>query len=192
MLKQKQFSAIDLYHDRTQFGEHNIGTTTSDESVSIDHDIAGTRERFPGEIIPVGATQSSTKDNDEANNGAGLAIDGDYTTKNDAVVKDGLLPWLKISLGEVYCVQQVVRRNQDQEVWQTWTCATNECTGVGENSGKFKMTISTEGAAFDLTPISDCSFGDTVTYRRKIGYSLQARAIVIIGRETTQVQGKLF
>ena len=108
------------------------------------------------------------------------------------MVKEGTLPWLKISLGEVYCVQQVERRNLDQQVWQTWTCATNECTGVGDNAENFKMTISIAGATFDLPPISDCSFGDTVTYRRINDNSLSAREIVIIGRETTRVQGKMF
>ena len=93
-------------------------------------------------------------------------------------------PWLKICLGHVYCVEKVVRYKSDGEVYQTWTCTgtENNCTGTGIYSPTFFMTISTEGAAFDLLTISDCSFGDTVTYRRKIRSTFRANEMVIIGR----------
>ena len=193
--KYKLFSAIFNSHT----GEHNftIDAASSDTTFLksdttflksyLSFDIEGTRDRFAGEIIPVGATQSHTKDDDEANNGAELAIDGDYSSKNEAVTEHGEFPWLKISLGRIFCVQTVVRRNNEDEIWQTWTCNERECTGVGNNAGKFRVTINTEGATLDLPPISDCSFGDTVTYGRKNNNSLGAREIVIIAREPMEV-----
>ena len=128
--------------------------------------IAGTRERLAGEIISIGATQSYTKDNDEANYGAGRAIDGNYSTSNYAVSRNGENPWLKISLDKVYCVQQVVRYGQGS-VLQTWTCTENDCTGTGQYISIFNMKVSTEGATSRFSPTSDCSVGDTVTYLRK-------------------------
>ena len=155
--------------------------------------VAGTRERFPGEIIPVGATQSHTKNNDETNYGAGLAIDLDYSTSNHAhsLNSEDPPPWLKISLGQVYCVHQVIRYDVGRRVWQTWTCAQNDCTGTGSYAGNFYMTISTEGAAFDRPPISDCSFGNTVTYKRKTNSALGANELVIIGKVTNGALGKI-
>ena len=103
------------------------------------------------------------------------------------MTEHGEFPWLKISLGRIFCVQTVVRRNNEDEIWQTWTCTERECSGVGNNVGKFRVTINTEGATLDLPPISDCSFGDTVTYGRKNNNSLGAREIVIIAREPMEV-----
>ena len=80
------------------------------------------RDRFPGEIIPVTATQPHTKENDEVNNGAGLAIDLDYKTRNMAESTNPQHEhWLKISLDQTYCVQQVIRYESRGQVWQNWT-----------------------------------------------------------------------
>ena len=107
------------------------------------------------------------------------------------MTENGELAWLKISLVQIYCVQQVVSRQNADQVWQTWTCTEKDCTGTGNYVGNFYMTISTEGATLDRPPISDCSFGDTVTYGRRVDTSLGTREIVIIGKATTEVQGKI-
>ena len=108
------------------------------------------------------------------------------------MTKNGEFPWLKISLGRVYCVQKVERRNEDAGIRQSWTCTENDCTGEGDYVDNFYTTISSEleGATLNLSPIPDCSFGDTVTYGRKIDNFLRARELVIIGRNTIGVQGK--
>ena len=68
-----------------------------------------TREREAGEITPVSAEQSATRNNNEANNGAGLAIDLDLSTDADITAgADGTI-WLKITLDKVYCVERVIR-----------------------------------------------------------------------------------
>ena len=47
------------------------------------------------------------------------------------------------------------------------------------------MTVSTEGEAPDLFPISDCSFGNTVTYGRISNESFSVYEMVIMGRVIT-------
>ena len=115
----------------------------------------------------------------------------DYSTSSHA---DSLnsedMPWLRISLGQVYCIQQVIRYQVGGGVWQTWTCTEKDCTGKGKYVSGFSMTISTEGTAFDRPPISDCSFGNTVTYRRKSTNGLGANELVIIGKVTNGALGK--
>ena len=140
-----------------------------------------TRQRFSGEIIPVGATQSFTEDE---NHGAGRAIDMDYSTQNNAVGKNGGKPWLKISLDQVYCVEKVVRRRQGDEIWQSWTCSDKNCKGTGQYAGDFYMTISSKEATPDRPSNSECSFGDTITYGSNSRKSVGARELVIIGRAT--------
>ena len=142
------------------------------------------RESLPGEIIPVGATQSSTRNNDEANNGAGRAIDGDYTTKHHAVGKNGGNPWLKISLDQVYCVERVVKYNKEDSIWQSWTCTETGCSCTAGNfCSDFTMLISTEGQTVDKPSISECSFGDTVKYEKKDPtQELSSHEIAVFGK----------
>ena len=109
------------------------------------------------------------------------------------MTKNGEFPWLKIFLGQVYCVEKVERRNEDSGIRHIWICTERNCIGAGEYVDNFYMTISSEleEATLNLSPIPDCSFGDTVTFGRKIDNTLRSREIVIIGRETIGVQGKL-
>ena len=158
-------------------------------------DISGTRNRYPGEIIPIGATQSATKDNDEESYGAERAIDLDYGTLSGAVPENRKSSWLKISLGQVYCVQQVVRRKDEDEISQIWDCSNKDCSCVAgtkkEDCENLYITVSTEGVSRDLPPISGCSHGNTVTYGRKSTYSygIGARELLIIG--TASGKGKI-
>ena len=143
------------------------------------------RDRFPGEITPVGATHSTTKDDDEENFGAGYAIDRYYRTTSEALEMDSnKKPWLKIALGQVFCVEKVVRYDNHGQVWQTWTCTDNTCTGTGNFASNFNMTIITEYKTADLNlfPMSDCSFGDTVKYVRSNSPRLAVYEMVIIGK----------
>ena len=150
--------------------------------------VAGTRERFAGEIIPVEATQSQTQDNDEANHGAGLAIDMDYSTTNNAVGKNGGNPWLKISLGKVYCVQRVERQQADGSIRQTWICTETGCTCTGTYCQYFTMIVSTEGQITTTSPNPECSYGNTVTYQRMQNTKgASAYEMVVIGKEATLI-----
>ena len=142
------------------------------------------REREAGEITPVSAEQSATRNNNEANNGAGLAIDLDLST--DAYITagaDGTI-WLKITLDKVYCVEQVIRHYQDGNPKNVWTCMENDCSDcVGDYCPKVDLTVSTEGAVrdTDMFPASNCRFGDTVKLEKfSEGNLLFAREIAIL------------
>ena len=118
----------------------------------------------------------------------------DYNTRSSAVSMNGKLSWLKISLGKVYCVQQLVRRNGGNEVGQVWDCTVKDCRCVArtgkEGCDILFVTVSTEGVSRDLPPISSCSHGNTVTYGRKYGGGpIGAPEILIIG--TVSGKGKI-
>ena len=144
------------------------------------------REREAGEITPVSAEQSATRNNNEANNGAGLAIDLDVHTKTDTVAgADGTI-WLKITLDKVYCVEQVKRYNRTGKARITWTCTEDDCHDCeGGFCDVLALTVSTERAVSDLSPVSDCKYGDTVKLEKTPGDSgdtLTVREIAIIGK----------
>ena len=90
------------------------------------------REREAGEITPVSAEQSATRYHNEANNGAELAIDLDLSTDADVTAgRDGAI-WLKITLDNEYCVEQVRWYYQDGTPKNIWNCTENACNdGVG-------------------------------------------------------------
>ena len=122
--------------------------------------------------------------------GAGNAIDMDHSTRSEAFSlesEDG--PWIKISLGQLRCVEKVERYARYNEIWQTWNCSANKCTCVGHYCGNFYMTIRTEGAVSNQPPLSNCSNGDTVTYGRNTTNELRIYELVVFGREIQGIPG---
>ena len=141
------------------------------------------REREVGEIIPVNAEQSATKDNDNDDYGAGRAIDMDSSTSSHAVADSDGLIWIKIHLGQVYCIKQVVRYGDSVEPWQTWNCTHLGCdTCVGEQCGSFTLDVSTDEAEIVrfLPPFDHCIYGDNVMYKRTQGDKLKIKEMLII------------
>ena len=134
------------------------------------------------EIIPVSAEHSATRNNDEVNNNAGHAIDLDLDTYSDTEAgSDGTI-WLKVTLDKVYCVQQVIRYNSDGTPNLTWTCTDTDCSNcVGSFCSYYTLTVSTEGAVSDLSPVSDCKYGDTVKLGRVAGM-IRVYEIAIVGK----------
>ena len=75
--------------------------------------------------------------------------------------------WLKMTLDEVYCLQQVIWYQKDEYPFNTWTCTKDGCsTCEGRECSSYTMTVSTEGAVSHLPSISDCRYGDTVETKR--------------------------
>ena len=75
-------------------------------------------------------------------------------------------------LEQVHCVQEVLWYYWNAQLGLTWTCNNNNCdTCVGNACNDFTLTVSTEGAAPDLSPVSDCRHGDTVMLERINGGS---------------------
>ena len=134
---------------------------------SINTIITATRVREAGEIIPVSVEQSATKDNNEASYGAGRAIDLDLGTRSRTEPgSDGTI-WLKLTLDRVYCVQQVIRYRNDGIPHLTWTCTDTDCSKcVGSFCSYYTLTVSTKEDVSDLSPVSDCKYGDTVKLER--------------------------
>ena len=148
------------------------------------HTFTAPRERQADEITPVSAEQSATNYNDEAKYGAGRAIDLDLDTYNYAVSGTDGTVWLKLTLDKVYCVQQMIWYNKDGTHRLSWTCTNTDCTNcVGNHCNDYTLTVSTEGAVSDLSPISDCKYGDSVKLERiDGGKSFAVHEIPIVGK----------
>ena len=147
--------------------------------------IPAIRDRQAGEITPVRAEQSASMDNDDENYGAGRAIDLDlHTHSTSAAGSDGAL-WLKVVLDQVHCVQKVLWYYGNTQLGLTWTCNINNCAScVGDECNDFTLTVSREGATPDLSPVSDCKYGDTVKLERISGGGMfSVHEIVTIGQQ---------
>ena len=111
--------------------------------------------------------QSATLDNDEAKYGAGRAIDLKLGTRSWTVPASDGTTWLKLTLDKVYCIEQVIRYRNDGTSHLTWTCTDTDCSNCeGDKCDEFTQTVSTEGTVSDLSPVSDCKYGDTVKLER--------------------------
>ena len=139
--------------------------------------------READEIIPVSAEQSATLDNDEAKYGAGRAIDLYLGTRSKPVPASDGTTWLKVTLDRVYCIEQVIWYRNDGTPFLTWTCTDTDCSNcVGGACNYYTLTVSTEGAVSDLSPVSDCKYGDTVKLERVDGSSFNVYEIAIVGK----------
>ena len=120
--------------------------------------------------------------------GAELAIDldlGTYSQTKDESSSGGKT-WLKLNLGSVHCVEKVTVYKSDKTKARSWTCTHNQCTCEGTGCSDFTLTVSTEGAAPDLSPFFDCtSYGNTVKYERNDGKQTGVYEIAIIRKPGT-------
>ena len=148
---------------------------------------AALRVRVAGEITPVSAEQPKTKNNDEVTYGAGNAIDRDKNTHSSTFPGTDGTSWLKINLGKVYCVEQVIWFNYDGTPFLTWTCTNNDCrkctSSSGNYCGYYTLTVSTEGTGSGLSFGSGCRYGDTVKLVEKAGKAFGVRDIAVIAKE---------
>ena len=140
------------------------------------------RERVSGEITPASVEQSATFNDDAANHGAELAIDMDLGTAYIADLgPDTYLPWLKLSLVKLHCVESVIIYDSLGDPLITWTCSEEDCDICTDTQGhcnSYSLTVSTEGAAPYLSSISDCRFGDTVKVECNDAFSVTELAII--------------
>ena len=131
--------------------------------------ISDTRERLPGEIIPVKAELSGALYNYEKKYGAANSIDLDLVTRSHTKPgSDSSTPWLKVTLDQVYCVDQVVWYSKEGDPIRTWTCSQTDCSACkGSTCSRFSLTVSSERAEPDDLPlVSDCKNGDMVKLER--------------------------
>ena len=57
----------------------------------------------------------------------------------------------------------------------------NNCEG--DYCNHYTLTVSTEGAVSDLSPVSDCRYGDTVKLEKVDGGSFDVREIAVVGKQ---------
>ncbi|KAL5271264.1 hypothetical protein ACHWQZ_G001788 [Mnemiopsis leidyi] len=137
------------------------------------------REREAGEITQVCVEHSATRDNNEELNSAGHAIDLDLTTSSGTVPGSDGTPWFKITLDKVNCIEEVIWYSNDGNPRITWTCTDTDCSiCVGAACSNYILTVSTEEAVSDLSPVNDCKHGDTVKLE-KIGGTITKGFTVI-------------
>ena len=148
--------------------------------------IVAKRVRVAGEIIPVSVEQSATQDNDEVKFGVANAIDMDLDTLSVTETDSNGNTWLKITLDKIHCVEQVIRYKNDGTPAFTWTCTDTDCSNC-ENGDDFcqyfTLTVSTEGAVSDLSPVSDCKYGDTVKLEKSVKNQFKVHEIAVLGKE---------
>ena len=62
-------------------------------------------------------------------------------------------------------------------------CTDTDCSKcVGDYCSSYTLTVSAEGAASDLSPVSDCKYGDTVKFEKFSGHSFRVYEIAIVGK----------
>ena len=154
------------------------------EKCKLKRTITATRERQAGEIIPVSVEHSATLNSNEAKNAAGLAIDLDLGTRSDTVAGSDGTTWLKVTLDKVYCVEQVIWYMSNGNPYMSWTCTDTDCSNCVSKGGcrSFTLTVSTDEAVSDLSPVSDCKYGDTVKLEMVDGASFVMYEIGIVGK----------
>ena len=141
------------------------------------------REKVPGEITPVKLFHSATLDNNEANNAAKRAVDMNFLTQSYTGNGPGG-NWFRFILDQIHCVQKVLKYENTGVPHQTWTCSESGCSCEGDNYCKiYTLTVSTEGASSNLSPVSDCKYGNTLEYKRTSGHNFDINEMVIIGKQ---------
>ena len=122
--------------------------------------IPETRGASLWEIFPKTFTHSASSSNP---NDESYPFDMILSTRATAVADSYGKIWLKITLDEVYCVQQVIWYQKDEYPFNTWTCTKDDCSNCeGKECSPLTLTVSTEGAVSGLPSFSDCRYGDTV------------------------------
>ena len=140
--------------------------------------------RHTGEITTDRAEQSATYNNDEGKYGAGRAIDLDLQTYSTSAAASNGKVWIKVVLDRVHCVQKVMWYYGTAQLGLTWTCNNNNCdTCEGAACSDYTLTVSTEGVAPDLSPVSECRHGDTVKLERKSSSGFSVSELVAIRRQ---------
>ena len=146
------------------------------------------RPRLAGEIKPISVSQSATYSNDEALNGAHLAVDGDLDTQAWTLM-DYTNAWFIAKLSTEYCIEKVLHYwLPDLYIVDTHTCSKDGCTCAGSLCYRWYLTVYYEdGRAPGNDAPSGCKLGDTVKIQTISSYtssynSLDIYELAIIGK----------
>ena len=148
--------------------------------------VSATRQREPGEIIPLSAEHSQTVRDNEEEYAAAHAIDLDLDTRSYAAPGSEGTAWFQVKLNNTYCIEQVVWYKPSGNTFLSWTCSSSDCSDCeGDRSwcNSYSLTVSTEGKKSSLSALSDCIYGDTVRIQDTKGDSFVIAEIGIIHKE---------
>ena len=116
--------------------------------------------------------------------GAGNALDLVLVTSSFTVAGIDGASWLRVTLNKVNCVETVIWKMEDGNPHLNWTCTKDDCSNcVGDYCDKYTLTVSTEGAVSDLSPVSDCRYGDTVKLEKVDGSGFSVYEMVVKGKQ---------
>ena len=151
-----------------------------------------TRNRVTGEIIPASVENSNSGNHDDANYGAARAIDMNLSTYSHTVIGLDNRFWLKVRLGQVHCVKEVIQYQNTGIPYRTWSCTENDCSSCeGNKCDELTATVSTEGAVSDLSPVSECKYGDMVMFESTNGLGFYTYEVAVIGHQGEKIIDEL-
>ena len=136
------------------------------------------RDEITNEIRPIDVQHSATQNDNETSNAAQHATDMDLGTQSITVADSNGKSWLKITLGKVYCVKEVISFHETGSPKIKWTCSTADCNTctISRFCSSYTLTVTGAGAAKD-TP--DCKNGNTVELERNDKKAIYVSEIAI-------------
>ena len=92
--------------------------------------------------------------------------------------------WLKATLDEIHCIKKVRWYRNTGSPYRSWTCTETDCSNcVGYSCKRYTLTVSIEEAAQDLSPVSDCRYGNTVKLVESNAAIFEVIEMGIVGKE---------
>ena len=84
----------------------------------------------------------------------------------------------------MHCIHQVFTlSSSDSTPIKTWTCTNSDCSNcVGSYCDRYTLTVSTDETVSDLSPVSDCKYGDTAVMQRIVPNDFKVSEIAIVGK----------
>ena len=111
-----------------------------------------------GEITPIRAFNSKTKDDNEELSGAPNALDLDFVTKSTANPDELGETWFKLEFDTLYCVEKTMRFSETGVVHETISCTPSDCNTC-EGSWCFTqnlLEVKSERSSAVLSPVATC------------------------------------
>ena len=112
-------------------------------------------------------------------------MDLDFSTKATTQANTDGAIWFKVLLDDVYCVEKIIRYNEQGQANEIRNCTSidcDRCEGLWCDNQN-QVEVSTERSSDVLSPVPTCILGDTITLRVKPGgkNNLHVAEIAILG-----------
>ena len=112
------------------------------------------------------------------------AIDLDFDSNSLSIFGTDGKSWIKVNLGELNCIHQVLKYDSSSTPAMTHTCNSEDCSSCeGTFCSSFLLTIKFERTSSDsLPPVDNCKYGDTVKLHGPDDNSFRVTEFEIIGK----------